>query len=161
MARALDYLRSFDKPQMTYSVALRTMVFCLAEPKKDHAADPPECEMAGGDADHRRDVTAARKGTWAYSAREGKGITRTRSLRCWHSTKRNAWEWRFLPARGGWPTSTGSRRSEPDGSWGYQPGEDRRSGSMTCAGICSLVITSGRLSSGRARVVGEQCRLLW
>ena len=35
VARALDYLRSFDKPEMTYSVALRTMVFCQAEPKKD------------------------------------------------------------------------------------------------------------------------------
>ncbi len=35
MAKALDYIRSFGKPDMTYSVALRTMVLCAAEPKKD------------------------------------------------------------------------------------------------------------------------------
>ena len=36
VVRALDYLRSFDQPRMTYSVALRTMVFCQAEPREGH-----------------------------------------------------------------------------------------------------------------------------
>ncbi len=40
-----------------------------------------------------------------------------------------------------------------DGSWGYKPGLPA-TGSMTCAGICSLVIASGRLSSGSATIAG-------
>ena len=35
VAQALDYIRSFGKPDTIYSVSLRTMVLCAAEPKKD------------------------------------------------------------------------------------------------------------------------------
>ena len=75
MAKALDYIRSFDKPDMTYSVALRTMVLCAAEPKKDllvirqNVKWLEATQLASGTS-----ATRGRKGTWAYSARqEGQG----------------------------------------------------------------------------------------
>ncbi len=113
VARALDYLRSFDKPQMTYSVALRTMVFCLAEPKKDQLLIRQNVKWLEG--------TQITSSTRAGGGREPGPIprgrdaetTRTPSLRCWHSTKRIVWESRCRPSRGGWPTSIGEKRSGP------------------------------------------------
>ena len=156
VARALDYLRGFDKPEKTYSVALRTMVYCLAEPKKDQLLIRQNVrwlegtQLAGASAFSRR-----RKGAWGYSATEGAGDNSNTqfALLALNEADRvgikvSPITWRL--AREYW---LGTQL--PDGSWGYQPGDESR-GSMTCAGICSLVITSGRLSSGRARVVGDK-----
>ncbi len=156
VARALDYLRSFARPEMTYSVALRTMVFCQAEPEKDLLIIRQNVKWL-----ESKQITsvnlgnAQRKGTWAYSERQGMGDNSNTqfALLALNEAERVGVEvspvtWRL--AHDYWVNT-----QRPDGAWGYTPGEDP-TGSMTCAGICSVVITSGRLSSGRARIVGNQ-----
>ncbi len=155
VARALDYLRSFDKPQMTYSVALRTMVFCLAEPKKDQLLIRQNVKWLEGT--QITNVSAAnrrRKGTWAYSAREGMGDNSNTQFALLALNEADRVGVKVSPITWRLAQEYWLQTQLPDGSWGYHPGEDP-TGSMTCAGICSLVITSGRLSSGRASVVGD------
>lgn len=156
VAKALDYLRTFDKPRMTYSVALRTMAFCSAEPKKDMLLIRQNAKwLEATQITRTSKMNPRRKGAWAYSARDGKGDNSNTqfALLALNDAERVGVEvspstWRL--AREYW---AGTQR--PDGGWGYRPG-DTPIGSMTCAGICSLVITAGRLSSGRAMVVGDQ-----
>ncbi len=149
VARALDYLRGIDKPQMTYSVALRTMVFCLAEPKKDMLLISQNAKWL--EATQINDASHRRRGTWAYSAREGQGdnsntqfalLALNEAERVGAKVSPRTWQLAYEYWKG---------TQRVDGSWGYKPGESP-SGSMTCAGISSMVITSGRFSSGRARV---------
>ena len=44
-----------------------------------------------------------------------------------------------------------------DGSWGYTIQMPFSTGSMTCAGITSLVIAADTLQSGDARATGDHC----
>jgi hypothetical protein len=155
VAKALDYLRGFDKPDMTYSVALRTMVLCAAEPKKDllvirqNVAWLQQSQLTDGPAANR-----GRKGAWAYSARqEGQGDNSNTqfAMLALNEAERigvpvDPRTWRL--AQEYW-----QQTQHADGSWGYKPGLPA-TGSMTCAGICSLVIASGRLSSGSATIRG-------
>jgi hypothetical protein len=156
VAQALDYLRSIDRPQMTYSVALRTMVFCQAEPKRDMLLIRQNVGYL-----ESTQITKAMlqnplsKGSWGYSAREGTGDNSNAqfALLALNEAERvgvkvSPSTWRL--AREYW-----SSTQRHDGGWGYRPGNEA-TGSMTCAGICSLVITSGRLSSGRAKVVDDR-----
>jgi len=67
--RALKYLRSVNHPKMTYSTALRTMVFCAAEPEKDIAlirrnANWLQRTQKSGQGKYR--------GSWGYSGGEGR-----------------------------------------------------------------------------------------
>ena len=149
--KALEYLRGFEKPDMTYSVALRTMVFCNATPKKDallieqHVRWLEAVQIQEGGT----------KGAWAYSGRQGLGSgdnSNTQfALLALNEAERvgvkvNPRTW--LLALDYW-----QRSQKPDGSWGYEPGL-RATGSMTCAGIASTVIAAGHTGSGSARVVG-------
>jgi hypothetical protein len=157
MAKALDYIRGFDKPDMTYSVALRTMVLCAAEPKKDllvirqNVKWLEATQLASGTSASR-----GRKGTWAYSARqEGQGDNSNTqfAMLALNEAERVGVEvdpitWRL--AREYW-----QQTQKEDGSWGYKPGLPS-TGSMTCAGICALAIAAGRLSSGSATIAGEK-----
>jgi len=157
MVKALDYIRSFDKPDMTYSVALRTLVLCAAEPKKDlltirqNVKWLETTQLTSGPS-----LARGRKGTWAYSARqEGQGDNSNTqfAMLALHEADRvgvevNRATWRL--ALDYW-TNT----QKEDGSWGYKP-ELPPTGSMTCAGICSWIIASGRLSSGSASIQGDK-----
>ncbi|MHB0957991.1 MAG: DUF4159 domain-containing protein [Pirellulaceae bacterium] len=158
VAKALDYLRSFDKPDMTYSVALRTMALCAAEPKKDlltirqNVAWLQQAQLTDTLSANR-----GRKGTWNYSARLGDGDNSNTqfAMLALNEAERVGVEvdprtWRL--AQEYWETT-----QRPDGSWGYKPGL-HGTGSMTCAGICSLVIARGRLSSGSASINGDTVR---
>ncbi|MFO7904041.1 MAG: DUF4159 domain-containing protein [Planctomycetota bacterium] len=152
--RALDYLRAFDQPKMTYSVALRTMVFCVAEPQKDMLLIRQNTKWL--EATQITD-TSRHKGAWAYSARRGNGDNSNTqfALLALNEAERvgvkvSPSTWRL--AREYWANS-----QRANGGWGYKP-DDAPTGSMTCAGICSAVIASGRLSSARAEVVGGEVR---
>ncbi len=158
VAKALDYLRAIDRPAMTYSVALRTMVFCQAEPKKDRLLIRQNVKWLQATQITRvSGMNRRRKGAWAYSDREGVGDNSNTqfALLALNEAERVGVEvspstWRL--AYEYWAQS-----QRADGSWGYRPG-DEPTGSMTCAGICSLVIASGRLSSGRATIVEGNVR---
>ena len=155
--KALSYLRSLREPRTTYSTALQIMVYCAAEPKKDmllirdHAQWLEQAQIMSG----------GRAGAWTYYAQSGPNtrgdnsnsqiallglneaeqvgveideVTWQRALDYWLSCQRQDGSWTYYKPLEGEPQSDSS-------------------GSMTCAGIGSLVITSGRLSDGDARVV--------
>ncbi len=139
---------------MTYSVALRTMVLCAAEPKKNllvirqNVAWLQQSQLTDGPAANR-----GRKGAWRFGA--ARRARRQLEYPVCHAVLNEAERigvpvdprtWRL--AQEYW-----QQTQHADGSWGYKPGLPA-TGSMTCAGICSLVIASGRLSSGSATIRG-------
>jgi hypothetical protein len=156
MVKALDYIRSFNQPDMTYSVALRTMVLCAAEPKKDLLTIRANVNWL--EVTQLNSATRGRKGAWAYSARhEGQGdnsntqfamLALGEAERVGVDVKPATWRL----AQEYWRAS-----QRDDGSWGYKPELAVPStGSMTCAGISCMVIAAGRLSSGSASIQGDK-----
>ena len=154
--KSLAYLRGLGKPDKVYSTALQTMVFCAATPEKDRyliSRNVRWLENAQID-----EADALRRGTWTYSETGGNGDnsnTQFALLALYEAdrvgVKVNPRTWRLSHAY--WEDC-----QKEDGSWGYV--EDQPStGSMTCAGITSMIITSDRLSQGDATVSGDtiQC----
>jgi hypothetical protein len=150
VARALNHLRRPDqKPKATYEAALQTMVFCLAEPKNDSV-------LIGRNAKWFQDQqikTGPRKGAWSYPGGPGDNSNAQFALLALHEAERVGVKvkdetWRM--ALGYWQST-----QNVDGSWGYQEGLPG-SASMTCAGITSVIISSGRLQGGEASVDGNR-----
>jgi len=153
MVRAVKYLR-LRQPIETYSVALQTLVFC----QLGAAGDLPKIHRNVGWLANNQLKVGARPnkvGSWNYGERGGMGDPSNaqfallalgaaydrgikvdpevfeRSLAYWNGLLR-------------------------DGGWAY-PGR-RNSGSMTCAGIASVIIARGRLGSGSSKIDGDQIR---
>jgi hypothetical protein len=135
----------------TYVVSLQIMVFCASEPKKDLllirrlAKWLEDTQITSGEG----------KGGWSYpaaAAASGDESNSQFALLALFEAERagikvNERTWRLASQY--WQS-----RQSADGSWGYlgRPG----SGSMTCAGITSLVIASGELHHGDATITGDQ-----
>jgi hypothetical protein len=162
MRRALDYIRTLP-PDTTYVTSLQTMVLCMAEPKKDlllirrNANWLEDLQNKEGD----------RKGAWSYRTDMRGGGDPSNSqfaLLALYEAERvgvHVSDRTWSLALQYW-----LRQQNEDGSWAYEPGPhvpgERGApgrGSMTCAGIASVFITSGRLSAGDAEVTadGLQC----
>lgn len=156
--RALGYLRKIP-PERTYVVALQTMAFCRAEPKRDRLLITrnvkwlEQAQIAGGPG----------KGGWTYSLpgspeernRTGDNSNSQFAVLALHEAERvgvpvSPQTWRLAKAH--WEDW-----QNPDGSWGYQKGGSG-TGSMTCAGITSLVICYDRVAGTDAQVDGERIR---
>ncbi|MEO1615653.1 MAG: DUF4159 domain-containing protein [Planctomycetota bacterium] len=147
--RAMRYLRSTEASS-TYSVSLQTLVFC----QYGAAGDLPRI---------RNNVQLLAKwqlesGVWHYGGRQGGNgdqsnsqfavlalgaaqdrgvqvdpVIFERSIRYWKATQNR------------------------DGGWGYRGSAS--TGSMTCAGVASLIISNGRLGKGSSSIEagGIQC----
>jgi hypothetical protein len=151
--RALTYLRSLGEPgrnAKTYCIALRIMVFCAAEPKRDL----PLIQKCAAWLERIQLKAGPSNGSWSYDQRPRNGDksnsqfallglyeAERAGVKIDESTWRRAEDY--------W-----TREQHGDGSWSYTASSSASSGSMTCAGIASLAITSGRLSRGDARVEG-------
>jgi hypothetical protein len=151
--RALAYLRGL-KGQQTYVVSLQTMVFCAAQPKKDLLLIRQNVKWL----EARQVTTGQGKGGWSYPTSSPGGADPSNSqfavlalyeaeragVKVDESTWRLALEY--------W-----QRMQNPDGSWGY--GKDNAgTGSMTCAGITSMIIAAGQLNAGDAEIVDGKVR---
>lgn len=142
---ALDYLRKLNPPTTTYVTALQTMVLCAATPRKDRLII-------------RRNVKALEKwqirdgtykGAWTYGAKKqpdtGDNSNAQFALLALNEAERMGIEvqtetWRM--ALEYW-----QRVQLLDGSWSYGDSNNvKGTGSMTCAGIASLVIAAGRFT---------------
>jgi hypothetical protein len=150
--RSLDYLRAMGRPSKTYSAALQTMVLCAAEPKKDLVLIQRNVAWL----QHAQIKKGQDNGSWSYSEGSPRGDK---------SNAQFALLALYEAERAGVRVDeTTWRRAEDywlggqhqDGSWAYLEHVDTSSGSMTSAGVASLVITAGRLSKGDAEVMGEQ-----
>ena len=145
---ALNYLRKL-KPSMTYSTALQTMVFCAAEPNTNLALIKRNALWL----EDNQKRAGPMIGAWGYPQAEGDNSNSQFALLALHEAERagakvsdRTWEL----AHKYWLNCQNS-----NGSWGYKP-ESPGSGSMTCAGIAALVITSDRLNRGDAEAEGDQ-----
>jgi hypothetical protein len=154
--RALQNLRKLagqesDKSKKTYVVALATMVFCRASPE----ADGPLIEQNVTWLENNQVVDGKGRGGWSYPGGSGDPSNSQFALLGLYEAERSgvnvsARTWRL--ARASWIDLQNA-----DGSWGYSrqgPG----TGSMTCAGIASLVITSDMVRQSNARVDGDKIR---
>jgi hypothetical protein len=149
--KALRYLRSLDAPEMVYSTALQTMVFCAAEPETDRLLISRNVQWLEG----VQIKSGERRGAWKYSDRRGSGDNSNSqfALLALHEAERIGI--RVEPAT--WQAAVGYwiRQQNADGSWGYFPGE-APTGSMTSAGIASVIIASGRTTAADARVENDR-----
>ncbi len=145
--RSLGYLRTLP-PKTTYVTSLQTMVFCLAEPQKDllliqrNAKRLEETQIKEGPW----------RGSWAYPGPLSGGDNSNSQFallglyeaeRAGAKVQERTWQLTLEY----WT----SAQNANDGSFGYvkrQNGmEDAGTGSMTCAGISSLVVAAGRLAT--------------
>jgi len=154
--RALDYLRKL-RPEKTYVTALQTMVFCKAMPERHQSL----VERNVAWLEQTQIVDGDTRGSWSYPGRVGDNSNTQFALLALHEAERigvkvDGRTWRLAKAY--W-----EKAQNPDGSWGYRlalsgTGSTPPSGSMTCAGIASLVITSGKVRASDAQVDGGRIR---
>jgi hypothetical protein len=153
LQKSLKYLRTLP-PTQTYVASLQTMVFCAAEPKKDLVLIGRNVKWL----EQTQVATGDRKGAWAYPAGPAGGgggdpsnsqfalMALYEAERAGAKVQEKTWRlalqyWQQL--------------QNPDGSWSYGKGV-AGTGSMTCAGITSLIFASGQLGGGDADVSGGQ-----
>ena len=150
MRQALTYLSTF-RAKTTYAVALQTMAFCAADPeayKAQIAVNARWLEL-------HQVRTGSKKGAWSYPSQfssSGDPSNSQFALLALHEAqqagvkiKRSTWQMALDYWLG---------IQSADGSWRYRP-ELPSSGSMTCAGIASVVIASEKLEAGDASVSGQ------
>jgi hypothetical protein len=146
--KALAYLRRF-KSEKTYVTSLQTMVFVRAEPQNDMLLINRNVRWL----ESTQILEGQRKGAWSYPQGSGDNSNSQFALLALHEAERAGIQvsdktWRL--ARAYWEDC-----QNPDGSWGYyKPASG--TGSMTCAGITSLVIAADRVERPDAKVVGEK-----
>ncbi|MDR1480501.1 MAG: DUF4159 domain-containing protein [Planctomycetaceae bacterium] len=163
--RGMKFLRAFpaEKAGRNYSLALQTMAFCVVDPVKDKLLI--RMNVALLEKNQVRQKGNPHDGGWDYSP----GSLRTDlsnsqfailalyeaervGVKVSHDTWFHAYRYWSDTQNDGTPST---------GSWGYVPassgkGSTDQRGSMTCAGLASLIITSGVLEKGSAVVVGER-----
>ena len=158
MHKALEFVRSL-KAEKTYVVSLQTMVMCLAEPKRDLLHIKTNVQWLE-DLQNQPDLKEKdpRRGSWTYMpdfARGGGDPSNSQfAMLALYEAERvgvpvKDRTWRL--ALDYWV-----RQQNNDGSWSYFPQREMPgTGSMTCAGIASVFIASGRLSAGDAEVTPQ------
>ena len=149
--RALDHLRGarYTPGHEVYTVALLTMTYAAADPEKYRDEIARWAEYL--------EQAQASSGAWTYSASPGRGggdnSNTQYALLGLHAASEAGFAVRpevWFRARRYWETTQNF-----DGSWGYNP-HGTPSGSMTCAGISSLIITGLKLTRGQEQLVGDR-----
>ncbi len=149
--KALNYLRTIDT-QKTYVVALQTMVFCRAGQVADRARIRSLVRWLESTQD-RSDGES--RGAWGYAG--GPGTDNSNSqfavLALYEAEQAG-----FEVQRRTWQQTLGywRRAQNPNGSWGYKVRGPGR-GSMTCAGLASLVIALDSQGQSGARIAEDGC----
>jgi hypothetical protein len=151
LARAINWLRG-QQPDETYSVSLQTMALALVTPDADRLQLARNVQWLE-DGQIRQGATA---GSWSYHHNRGNGDNSNSqyAMLALHEASEAGIRvdddvWRL--AQQYWVSC-----QVRDGSWGYTLGNLGGTGSMTCAGICSLWITSQHLASADAQAAGDR-----
>ncbi len=148
--RALAYLRKL-RPKATYSAALQTMVFCKAGYSTDKGLIARNVKWF----ESTQVQQGPRKGAWSYGHTRSSGDNSNAqfALLALHEDQRAGVEVSSQTWRGAkryWQDC-----QNVDGSWGYYKGVGG-TGSMTCAGIASLIITADKVRESDAETVGNR-----
>lgn len=145
--KALTTLRKVELKK-TYSVALRTMVLCAAEPKRDQLAIQESVRWL--------ESTQLPTGLWSYPNGGGDNSNTQFAVLALHEAERAGAK--VDPATWRRAADYWSKCQNPDGSWGYQAGWKEGLASMTCAGIGATVICAGRVNPPNADVTNGLVR---
>jgi hypothetical protein len=159
VSKAVKYLRGFSPDQLnsTYAVALQTMVFAGVDPKADINRIVANVDWLERAQIQPTDVVVW-PGSWSYSigsrkTQPGDNSNSQYALLGLHAAseagvevKPNVWNL----ARSYWENAQNG-----DGGWGYYIRDQRSTGSMTAAGISSLVITGLKRYQGAEFIEGE------
>jgi prenyltransferase beta subunit len=153
MQKALRHLRTIQ-PTATYVASLQTMVFARAKAEKDRVLIDRNVQWL-----QRAQIAAGKyKGAWTYhvpsnSSGDGDNSNSQFALLALHEAERagvSASNQTWQLAEKYW-----EKCQNADGSWGYTKFNSKGSGSMTCAGITSLVIAADKVQSRDAQVTGN------
>jgi hypothetical protein len=153
--QALKNLRQ-RRPNTTYVVALQTMVLCRAEPTRDQVLIGRNVEWL----ERNQIKEGPRAGMWSYPSGNGDASNTQFALLALHEAERAA-EAGLIKGirvrRDTWERAQAywEKNQNPDGSWGYYPPLEG-TGSMTCAGISSLVIAADMIAQPDAKVNGDE-----
>jgi len=155
--RAMRFLRAFagEEAGNNYSLSLQTMAFCLVDP----VADLPRIRQNVALLVRNQSRAGANSGGWSYNSSGGSDLSNSQfSILALYEAERvgvrvDDATWRA--ALRYW-----SQTQNQNGGWGYSPqpsGSGPGSiGSMTCAGIASLIISAGVLERAGATVQGDR-----
>ena len=148
MQKTLVFLRGL-KPERTYVTSLQTMVFCRAEPQNDMLLISRNVKWL----ESKQIPDTDRRGAWSYPQGSGDNSNSQFALLALSEAER-------VGVQAGYKTWHLAREywegcQNADGSWGYYRGQPG-TGSMTCAGITSLVITADRIAPPDAKLSGEK-----
>jgi len=151
LQRGLDWLRR-QQPDETYSVSLQTLVLAMLSPDADRAILERNVDWL-----ERAQVSQGpATGSWSYGTNKGTGdnsnaqfalLALHEANRAGIRVRRDVW----MRAQQYWAAC-----ANPDGSWGYTIGNAAGSGSMTCAGIASIWITSEHIGTPDARAAADR-----
>lgn len=146
VARALDYIRG-ERPMQVYEASLQAMAMCAAEPGRDRALIERDVQWL---------VQAQQDdGGWAYRQERGasdESNSQFAVLALWEASRIGI----EIPAQ---VIQNGRRywleKMNNSGTWGYR-GEPKPRGSMTCAGIASMLILEDSAATQDASAQGNQ-----
>ncbi|MFY7891683.1 MAG: DUF4159 domain-containing protein [Pirellula sp.] len=146
VARAMDYIRS-EPPMQVYEASLQIMAMCLAEPGRDRALIERNVEwlIQAQQAD----------GGWAYRQDRGasdESNTQFAVLALWEASRIGIEIPQPVIQKG---RTYWLNKMSPAGTWGYR-GDPKPLGSMTCAGIASMLILEDASATQDARAQGNQ-----
>jgi len=151
MQRGLDWLRR-QQPDETYSVSLQTLVLAMLSPDADRAILERNVDWL----EKAQVSQGPGTGSWSYGTNKGTGDNSNAQFallalheadRAGIRVRRDVW----VRAQQYWAAC-----ANPDGSWGYTIGNAAGSGSMTCAGIASIWITSEHIGTPDARAAADR-----
>jgi hypothetical protein len=150
MRKSLEWLRR-QSPDETYSVSLQTMVLAMLAPDTDRPILERNVKWLEG----TQVPQGPAAGSWSYGKAKGTGDNSNSqfALLALHEADRAGV--RVSPAAWKLAHQYWVSCANGDGSWGYTIGNSGGSGSMTCAGIASVWITSEHIGSPDAQARGE------
>ncbi|HUE69561.1 MAG TPA: DUF4159 domain-containing protein [Pirellulaceae bacterium] len=157
LKQALDWLEKQAAPRATYAASLQIMALAMANPVQYR----PRITSLAMWLEERQFKDGEERGGWTYYDRPGP-VDNSNSqfaVLALHEAERvgvKIKEQTWKLALDYW---IDERRQHPDGSWSYGLDNPAVSGSMTCAGIASVIIARDRLRAGDASVRGTsiQC----
>jgi hypothetical protein len=160
IARALEYLRGYGPQQLhnTYAIGLQTMVFAAADPERDRLRLVTNAEWLQ-QAQIKPGDRVPWPGTWTYSEAKSQAGD--------HSNTQYALLGLGAASEVGvaikpevWDLSRAhfEKAQNREGGWAYTPRHHPSTGSMTCAGISSLIIAGSRRYVGLEILQGESIR---
>ena len=157
VSKALTYLRGFNAERLnsTYSVALQTMVFAAAKPKEDIVRIASNVAWLES-AQLTREDAVPWPGSWSYHRRKSEHGDNSNTQ--YALLGLNAASEAGVPVKPEvWKLARSYWESYQlnDGSWSYTADQKSPTGSMTCAGISSLVITGMKRYEGTEVLIGE------